>query len=149
MTQQMMLERYSHVMHLVSEVRGTLRADLDALGALAAAFPAGTVSGAPKVRAMEIIDQLEPSRRGPYAGAVGYFGWGAHTLDTAIAIRTAVIKGGGPGCRPGPASWPTRTPKRSWRRRRPRPAACSPPSPTQQWRAVSAVSLAPVYFATR
>jgi anthranilate synthase component I len=93
-TQQMALEKYSHVMHLVSEVRGTLRDDLDALGALAAAFPAGTVSGAPKVRAMEIIDELEPSRRGPYAGAVGYFGWGGRTLDTAIAIRTAVIKGG-------------------------------------------------------
>jgi anthranilate synthase component 1 len=93
-TQQMALERYSHVMHLVSEVRGTLREDLDALGALAAAFPAGTVSGAPKVRAMQIIDELEPTRRGPYAGAVGYFGWGGRNLDTAIAIRTAVIKGG-------------------------------------------------------
>ncbi|HVX89453.1 MAG TPA: anthranilate synthase component I family protein, partial [Gemmatimonadales bacterium] len=93
-TQQMALERYSHVMHLVSEVRGTLRDELDALAALAAAFPAGTVSGAPKVRAMEIIDELEPSRRGPYAGAVGWFGWGAKSLDTAIAIRTAVIKGG-------------------------------------------------------
>ncbi|HTK56654.1 MAG TPA: anthranilate synthase component I family protein [Gemmatimonadales bacterium] len=93
-TQQMALERYSHVMHLVSEVRGTLREDLDALAALAAAFPAGTVSGAPKVRAMEIIDELEPSRRGPYAGAIGWFGWGAKSLDTAIAIRTAVIKGG-------------------------------------------------------
>jgi anthranilate synthase component 1 len=81
-------------MHLVSEVRGTLRDDVDAVGALAAAFPAGTVSGAPKVRAMEIIDALEPSRRGPYAGAVGYFSWGARNLDTAIAIRTAVIKGG-------------------------------------------------------
>jgi len=93
-TQQMALERYSHVMHLVSEVRGTLRHDLDALGALTAAFPAGTVSGAPKVRAMQIIDELEPTRRGPYAGAVGYFGWGGKNLDTAIAIRTAVIKGG-------------------------------------------------------
>ena len=93
-TQQMALERYSHVMHLVSEVRGTLRDGIDALGALAAAFPAGTVSGAPKVRAMQIIDELEPTRRGPYAGAVGYFGWGAQNLDTAIAIRTAVIKGG-------------------------------------------------------
>jgi anthranilate synthase component 1 len=93
-TQQMALERYSHVMHLVSEVRGRLKGDLDALGALAAAFPAGTVSGAPKVRAMEIIDELEPTRRGPYAGAVGYFGWGGRNLDTAIAIRTAVIKGG-------------------------------------------------------
>jgi anthranilate synthase component 1 len=93
-TQQMALERYSHVMHLVSEVKGKLRGDLDALGALAAAFPAGTVSGAPKVRAMQIIDELEPTRRGPYAGAVGYFGWGARNIDTAIAIRTAVIKGG-------------------------------------------------------
>ena len=93
-TQQMALERYSHVMHIVSEVRGSLKPGLDALGALAAAFPAGTVSGAPKVRAMEIIDELEPTRRGPYAGAVGYIGWGARNLDTAIAIRTAVIKGG-------------------------------------------------------
>jgi anthranilate synthase component 1 len=88
------VERYSHVMHLVSEVRGTLRAGLDALDALAACFPAGTVSGAPKVRAMEIIDELEPTRRGPYAGAVGYIGWGGASLDTAIAIRTVVIKGG-------------------------------------------------------
>ena len=69
----------------MSEVRGRLRAGLDALAALAACFPAGTVSGAPKVRAMEIIDELEPVRRGPYAGAVGYVGWGARTLDTAIA----------------------------------------------------------------
>ncbi|HRX19997.1 MAG TPA: anthranilate synthase component I family protein [Gemmatimonadales bacterium] len=87
----MVVERYSQVMHLVSEVRGTLRPELDALDALAAAFPAGTVSGAPKVRAMEIIDTLEPSRRGPYAGAVGYVGYGARTMDTAIAIRTAVF----------------------------------------------------------
>ena len=91
--EQMAVERYSHVMHLVSEVRGQLRAGLDALDALAAAFPAGTVSGAPKVRAMEIIDELEPTRRGPYAGAVGYVGFGARTLDTAIAIRTVVFSG--------------------------------------------------------
>lgn len=91
---QMVVERYSHVMHLVSEVRGTLRHGLDALDALAAAFPAGTVSGAPKVRAMEIIDELEPTRRGPYAGAVGYVGYGATTLDTAIAIRTVVFADG-------------------------------------------------------
>ncbi len=89
--EERVVERYSQVMHLVSEVRGTLRADLDALDALAAAFPAGTVSGAPKVRAMEIIDELEPTRRGPYAGAVGYVGFGATTLDTAIAIRTIVF----------------------------------------------------------
>jgi anthranilate synthase component 1 len=94
LTAFMEVERYSHVMHLVSEVRGTLRPELDALAALGACFPAGTVSGAPKVRAMEIIDALEPVRRGPYAGAVGYVGWGARTLDTAIAIRTVVIKGG-------------------------------------------------------
>ena len=91
--EQMVVERYSHVMHLVSEVRGTLRPGVDALDALAAAFPAGTVSGAPKVRAMEIIDELEPTRRGPYAGAVGYVGFGARTLDTAIAIRTVVFHG--------------------------------------------------------
>jgi anthranilate synthase component 1 len=94
LTAFMVVERYSHVMHLVSEVRGTLRPELDALAALAACFPAGTVSGAPKVRAMEIIDELEPVRRGPYAGAVGYIGWGARTLDTAIAIRTVVMRGG-------------------------------------------------------
>jgi anthranilate synthase component 1 len=94
MTTFMAIERYSHVMHLVSEVRGRLRPELDAIAALAACFPAGTVSGAPKVRAMEIIDELEPVRRGPYAGAVGYVGWGARTLDTAIAIRTCVMKNG-------------------------------------------------------
>jgi anthranilate synthase component 1 len=93
-TELMVVERYSHVMHLVSEVRGALRPDVDALAALAAAFPAGTVSGAPKVRAMEIVDELEPVRRGPYAGAVGYIGWGGRTLDTAITIRTAVIRRG-------------------------------------------------------
>ena len=94
LTAFMDIERYSHVMHLVSEVRGRLRPGLDAVAALAACFPAGTVSGAPKVRAMEIIDELEPTRRGPYAGAVGYVGWGARSLDTAIAIRTCVMKNG-------------------------------------------------------
>jgi anthranilate synthase component 1 len=93
LTAFMAIERYSHVMHLVSEVRGRLRPELDAVAALAACFPAGTVSGAPKVRAMQIIDELEPVRRGPYAGAVGYVGWGARSLDTAIAIRTCVIRG--------------------------------------------------------
>ena len=86
------VERYSHVQHLVSEVRGMLRDGYDALDAFKACFPAGTVTGAPKVRAMEIIDALEPERRGPYAGAVGYVGWGAATLDTAIAIRCAVVR---------------------------------------------------------
>ncbi|MGH7593805.1 MAG: anthranilate synthase component I family protein [Gemmatimonadales bacterium] len=92
--EQMVVERYSHVMHLVSEVRGTLRPELDAIDALSAAFPAGTVSGAPKVRAMQIIDELEVTRRGPYAGAVGYVGFGARSLDTAIAIRTIVFCNG-------------------------------------------------------
>lgn len=91
-TELMAVERYSHVQHLVSEVRGTLRDGYDALDAFRACFPAGTVTGAPKVRAMEIIDALEPERRGPYAGAVGYVGWGATTLDTAIAIRCAVVR---------------------------------------------------------
>jgi anthranilate synthase component 1 len=91
---QQIVERYSHVMHLVSEVRGRLRPGLDALDAFAAAFPAGTVSGAPKVRAMQIIDEFEPTRRGPYAGAVGYIGYGARNLDTAIAIRTVAFADG-------------------------------------------------------
>ena len=89
----MEVERYSHVMHIVSTVEGNLRDDLTALDALAAAFPAGTVSGAPKVRAMEIIDELEPTRRGPYAGASGYYGVDGR-LDTCITLRTALLKDG-------------------------------------------------------
>ena len=89
----MEIERYSHVMHIVSTVTGSLREDYTALDALAAAFPAGTVSGAPKVRAMEIIDELEPTRRGPYAGATGYYGVDGR-LDTCITLRTALLKGG-------------------------------------------------------
>jgi len=82
---------YSHVMHIESTVVGELAEGRRATDALRAAFPAGTLSGAPKVRAMEIIDELEPERRGPYAGAVGYVGWGATTLDTCIAIRSALV----------------------------------------------------------
>ncbi len=89
----MACERYSHVMHLVSEVKGRFREDKDALDAFAACFPAGTVSGAPKVRAMEIIDELEPSKRGPYAGAVGYFSF-AGNMDTCITIRTIIFANG-------------------------------------------------------
>ncbi len=92
-TEQMLIERYSHVMHIVSNVTGRLRPGLDAIDVLRATFPAGTVSGAPKVRAMEIIDELEPARRGVYSGAVGYISWSGN-MDTAIAIRTAVIKNG-------------------------------------------------------
>jgi anthranilate synthase component I len=93
LTEKMVIERYSHVMHIVSNVTGRLKPGLDALAALAATFPAGTLSGAPKVRAMEIIDELEPVKRGIYGGAVGYLGWDGN-MDTAIAIRTAVVKDG-------------------------------------------------------
>jgi anthranilate synthase component I len=89
----MTIEHYSHVMHIVSNVEGKLRAGMDAMDVLRASFPAGTVSGAPKVRAMEIIDELEPSKRGIYAGAVGYLGFSGD-MDVAIAIRTGVIKDG-------------------------------------------------------
>jgi len=90
-TESLQIERYSHVQHLVSEVRGQLSPGYDALDVFRACFPAGTVSGAPKVRAMEIIDELEPERRGPYAGAVGYVGWGATSMDTCITIRSALV----------------------------------------------------------
>jgi len=90
-TDNMMIERYSHVMHIVSNVEGLLRENLSAMDVLKATFPAGTVSGAPKVRAMEIINELESSKRGVYAGAVGYLGFNGD-MDVAIAIRTAVIK---------------------------------------------------------
>ena len=93
LTAKMAVERYSHVMHIVSNVVGQLKEGLDAIDVLRATFPAGTVSGAPKVRAMEIIEELEPERRGVYSGAVGYIGWNGN-MDTAIAIRTAVISGG-------------------------------------------------------
>ena len=93
LTSKMQVERYSHVMHIVSNVTGELQDDLDAIDVLRATFPAGTVSGAPKVRAMEIINELEPVRRGIYSGAVGYIGWNGN-MDTAIAIRTAVIADG-------------------------------------------------------
>ncbi len=91
---RMAVERYSHVLHLVSTVEGELRPGLSAVDVFRASFPAGTVSGAPKVRAMEIIDELERSRRGPYAGAAGYFSYGGHAMDTAIAIRTVVARDG-------------------------------------------------------
>ena len=91
LTDTMMIERYSHVMHIVSNVTGELQAGKDAFDVLAAAFPAGTVSGAPKIRAMEIIDEFEPVKRGVYSGAIGYISWSGN-MDTAIAIRTAVIK---------------------------------------------------------
>ncbi|MEO8739242.1 MAG: anthranilate synthase component I [Casimicrobiaceae bacterium] len=90
---RMMIERYSHVMHIVSNVEGRLKPGLTSIDVLRATFPAGTVSGAPKVRAMEIIDELEPTRRGIYSGAVGYISF-QDDMDTAIALRTAVVKDG-------------------------------------------------------
>ncbi len=93
LTDKMIVERYSHVMHIVSNVTGRIKDDMSAIDVLRATFPAGTVSGAPKIRAMEIIDELEPVKRGVYAGAVGYLSWSGN-MDTAIAIRTAVIKDG-------------------------------------------------------
>ena len=92
-TDQFFIERYSQVMHIVSNVEGDLADNRDALDALAAGFPAGTVSGAPKVRAMEIIDELEKEKRGIYAGCVGYFS-AAGDMDTCIVLRTALVKDG-------------------------------------------------------
>jgi|TARA_B110000114_G_C15096769_1_gene402029 anthranilate synthase component 1 len=92
-TEKMVVERYSHVMHITSNVVGTVNEGMGALEVLKATLPAGTLSGAPKIRAMEIIDELEPVKRGIYGGAVGYIGWSGN-MDTAIAIRTAVIKDG-------------------------------------------------------
>lgn len=89
------IEKYSHVMHLVSDISGTLAPGQSAIDALRATFPAGTMTGAPKVRAMEIIDELEPVRRGPYAGAVGFIGAGARQMDLAVTIRTCVIEKAG------------------------------------------------------
>jgi anthranilate synthase component 1 len=91
LTDKMIIERYSHVMHIVSNVTGELKKGMNAMDVLRSTFPAGTVSGAPKIRAMEIIDELEPVKRGIYSGAVGYISWNGN-MDTAIAIRTAVIK---------------------------------------------------------
>ena len=93
LTEEMVIERYSHVQHIVSHVEGRLRSDLDALDALRCCHPAGTVSGAPKIRAMAIIDEFEPVKRGPYAGAVGYLDFRGN-LDTCIALRTAILTPG-------------------------------------------------------
>lgn len=93
-SESMCIERYSHVMHIVSQVEGNLRDDVDALDLLAATFPAGTLSGAPKIRAMQIIDELEHEARGPYGGCIGYISFGGEQMDTAIIIRTAVIQDG-------------------------------------------------------
>jgi anthranilate synthase component 1 len=90
----MVVERYSHVFHIVSQVEGELQDDASAIDVFRATFPAGTMTGAPKVRAMQIIDELEPERRGPYAGAIGYIAAGDRRMDLAITIRTCVIADG-------------------------------------------------------
>jgi anthranilate synthase component I len=92
-TEKMKIELYSHVMHIVSNVEGTIDPKYDAVDALVAGFPAGTVSGAPKIRAMEIIDELEPVKRSYYGGCVGYFSANG-TMDTCITLRTALVKDG-------------------------------------------------------
>lgn len=111
--EEMVVERYSHVMHIVSQVTGRLREGLSAMDVLRAAFPAGTVTGAPKVRAMEIIRELEPVSRGVYAGAVGYLSWTGN-LDTAIAIRTAVIQDGRLHVQAGAGIVADSDPEREW-----------------------------------
>jgi anthranilate synthase component 1 len=93
LTDQMVVERYSHVMHITSNVTGQVIPTTTAMSVLRATLPAGTLSGAPKIRAMEIIDEIEPVKRGVYGGAIGYISWNGN-MDTAIAIRTAVIKDG-------------------------------------------------------
>ena len=119
----MVIERYSHVMHLVSNVTGTLNPGMSSMDVLRASFPAGTLTGAPKVEAMKLIDELEPVRRGIYGGAAGYLSYGGE-MDVAIAIRTGVIRTARCMCRPPPASSPTPIRKPNGPRPKPRPAPC-------------------------
>jgi anthranilate synthase component 1 len=113
-TELMIVERYSHVFHLVSQVEGELRDGLTAMDALRATFPAGTMTGAPKVRAMEIIDELEPERRAAYAGAVGYIAAGAQRMDLAITIRTCIIANGIASVQAGAGIVHDSVPEREW-----------------------------------
>jgi anthranilate synthase component 1 len=110
----MAVETYSHVMHIVSSVSGTLHEGIGPMDALRSVLPAGTLSGAPKVRAMQIIDELEPERRGPYAGAVGYIGAGASRMDLAITIRTCVIANGVANVQAGAGIVHDSVPEREW-----------------------------------
>jgi anthranilate synthase component 1 len=109
----MRVNRYSHVQHIISRVVGDLRDECDCYDALKAVFPAGTVSGAPKVRAMEIIEELEPARRGPYAGAVGYFSYNGN-MDFAITIRTLFADGDKASVQAGAGIVADSVPEREW-----------------------------------
>jgi anthranilate synthase component 1 len=113
-TELMRIEKYSHVLHIVSQVEGDLRDGVSGLDVFRATFPAGTMTGAPKVRAMEIIDELEPERRGPYAGAVGYIAAGARRMDLAITIRTCVIADGVASVQTGAGIVADSVPEREW-----------------------------------
>jgi anthranilate synthase component 1 len=113
-TDFMTVERYSHVLHLVSQVEGEIGEDASALGAFRASFPAGTMTGAPKVRAMQIIDELEPQRRGPYAGALGYIAAGDRRMDLAITIRTCVLAGDRASVQAGAGIVADSRPDREW-----------------------------------
>jgi anthranilate synthase component 1 len=111
----MCVEKYSHVLHMVSQVDGTVRGDVGMADVLRATFPAGTMTGAPKVRAMQIIDELEPERRGAYAGAVGYVAWGGKRIDMAIAIRTCVIADGVASVQAGAGIVADSVPEMEWK----------------------------------
>jgi anthranilate synthase component I len=113
-TEFMKIEKYSHVLHIVSQVEGELNDGLSALDVFRATFPAGTMTGAPKIRAMEIIDELEPVSRGPYAGAIGYIGAGGKRMDLAITIRTCVIAGGTASVQAGAGIVADSVPEREW-----------------------------------
>jgi anthranilate synthase component 1 len=113
-TELMKVEKYSHVLHIVSQVEGELKDDLSALDVFRATFPAGTMTGAPKIRAMQIIDELEPVSRGPYAGAIGYIGAGGKRMDLAITIRTCVIADGAASVQAGAGIVADSVPEREW-----------------------------------
>jgi anthranilate synthase component 1 len=113
-TELMKIEKYSHVLHIVSQVEGELNDGLSALDVFRATFPAGTMTGAPKIRAMEIIDELEPVSRGPYAGAIGYIAAGGKRMDLAITIRTCVIAGGKASVQAGAGIVADSVPEREW-----------------------------------
>ena len=113
-TELMKVEKYSHVLHIVSQVEGELNDGLSALDVFRATFPAGTMTGAPKIRAMEIIDELEPVSRGPYAGAIGYIAAGGKRMDLAITIRTCIIADGMASVQAGAGIVADSVPEREW-----------------------------------